>query len=65
MAVIKVKMQALGTEPLTCSRKFNRGEMMIAVEYDNGLPAGWHTQECITHWIDNGSPLCVQGEELK
>lgn len=58
MAEIKVKMQALGNEPQTCTRKFTRGESMTAIEYDNGEHAGWHTEDCVEFWKQNGRPKC-------
>jgi hypothetical protein len=64
MATVKQRMQALGSEPQTCTRKFKRAEIMIAVEYDDGNPAGWHTQECIDYWCRNGEPMCLQAEKL-
>ena len=60
MAEIKMTMQALGTEPQTCHRAFTRGEIMTAVEYADGEPAGWHTQGCIDHWKKHGTALCVE-----
>ncbi len=58
MAKVTATMQALGNEPQTCLRPFNRGEEMTAVEYDDGEPAGWHTAECIEYWKHNGRPKC-------
>ena len=58
MAAVKAKMQSLGNEPQTCTRKFVRGETMTAVEFDNGDPAGWHTADCVKHWEQNGVALC-------
>ena len=59
MATVKAQMQSFGNEPQTCSRPFVRGETMIAVEYDDGQPAGWHTQGCVDHWTENGVALCA------
>ena len=63
MAMIKTQMQAVGNEPQTCIRKFERGESMFAVVYKNGDPADWHTKDCIDHWRATGSPLCEQEGE--
>lgn len=63
MAVIQAKMSAVGNEPQTCTRLFVRGETMTSVEYDDGEPAGWHTQECIEHWRKTGFPLCGKESE--
>ena len=62
MAQIKVTMQALGSEPQTCTRKFERGETMLAIEYNDGEPAGWHTDECVEYWKKTGSPKCKEIE---
>jgi len=61
MAQVKAKMTAIGNEPQTCSRPFKRGEIMCAVEYANGDPASWHTEECVRHWGTTGEPLCLKG----
>ena len=53
-------MQALGNEPQTCDRLFVRGETMNAVEYENGDPGGWHTDECVEFWKRTGSPKCME-----
>ena len=63
MATIKAKMQALGNEPQTCTRRFERGETITAVGYDDGDPAGWHTQECIDHWRHNGVAMCGKEQD--
>ncbi len=60
MAQIKTQMQAIGNEPQTCYRPFERGEVMTAIEYDNGEPAGWHTNECVEHWKETGKPECIE-----
>ena len=62
MAEIKLRMPALGNEPQSCFRPFKRGEDMIAVEYENGEAGGWHTEECIAHWIKTGEPKCMEKE---
>lgn len=59
MAEIKMTMSAIGNEPQMCHRKFSRGETMTAVEFDNGEPGGWHTQECIDYWKKQGCALCM------
>jgi len=63
MAEVKLTMAAIGTEPQTCTRPFRRGEIMSAVEYTNGDPGGWHTKECVHHWVKTGEPLCLKGGE--
>lgn len=53
MATIASKMSALGNEPdgcTGCKVKFERGETMSAVEYENGDPAGWFCDSCIDKW---------------
>lgn len=55
MASVKLTMQAMGgvvaDERCTgCERRFNRGETMSAVEYNDGEPAGWFCQHCIANW---------------
>ena len=60
MAKIALEMTALGSEPLLCIRKFERGEVISAVEYHDGSPAGWHCQECINHWKVAGIALCAE-----
>jgi hypothetical protein len=60
MASIKAEMQALGSEPQTCHRPFERGETMTAIEYDNGESSGWHTDECVKHWKEKGFPKCKE-----
>lgn len=65
MAMIKTQMQAIGNEPQTCLRKFERGESMFAVVYKNGEPAGWHTKECIDCWRKTQTPLCDTESEVR
>ena len=60
MAEIKAIMTALGNEPQICYRPFERGEVMSAVVYTNGDEAGWHTKECIQHWLKTGEPKCME-----
>ena len=60
MAIVKMTIQAIGNEPKTCNRAFERGEIITAVEYDDGEPAGWHTQECIEYWKKNGVAFCIE-----
>lgn len=64
MATINLTMQATGNEPQTCNRPFVRGEAMMAIEYDDGEPAGWHTKECVEYWKKNDVALCADaGQE--
>ena len=62
MALVKTQMTAIGNEPQTCIRPFDRGEIMYAVEYNNGEVAGWHTGECIDYWGTNGIAKCAEQE---
>jgi len=53
MATIDCVMSALGNEPNGCNgcgKRFERGESMMAVIYDDGEPAGWFDNECIEKW---------------
>lgn len=55
MAKVRLQMQALANpicrEICTgCDKEFDRGEMMSAVEYDDGEPAGWFCDACIRNW---------------
>ncbi len=58
MAEVKLTMMAIGNEPQTCIRPFERGEIMYAIEYDNGEAAGWHSKECVDYWCNCGQPKC-------
>lgn len=62
MAQVKTQMAAIGNEPQTCLRPFERGETMYAVEYTNGEPAGWHNKECISYWGAKGVAKCADLE---
>lgn len=59
MAKVTTQMSAIGNEPKTCLEPFARGEIMYAVEYDNGEPAGWHNKECLDYWVNCGRPKCA------
>ncbi len=37
-----------------CSRKFRRAERMNAVQYADGSAAGWHCDECLRLWTEQG-----------
>ena len=61
MATIMLRMQALGliipgaAETCAgCGRDFSRGEMMTAVEADNGERAGWYCGDCVKKWKKTG-----------
>lgn len=43
-----VHMRSLGVEPpcSRCGHPWRRGEIMIALETNDGEPAGWHCREC-------------------
>jgi len=59
MARVATRMQALGNEPSGCAgcdRAFDRGSTMVAVEYDDGEPAGWFCATCIAEWKVDGHP---------
>jgi hypothetical protein len=59
MAEIALQMIAIGTaneECTGCETAFQRGEMMFAIKYDNGDPAGWFCPKCIKQWVDTGEP---------
>ncbi len=62
MASVILTIQVIGNEPTICNRPFVRGETISAVEYANGDPAGWHTQECIDYWVATGMALCARKE---
>ena len=58
MARIATTMSATGSEPKECTRKFQRGETMYAVVFNDGSSAGWHTKECIENWEKTDCALC-------
>ena len=55
MAHIKTTMLATITADERCAgckRLFEHGEVMSAVEFDDGDPAGWFCSSCIENWND-------------
>jgi hypothetical protein len=57
MAQIKLKIQSLGANHEKCEecdKQFSRGEQMNGVEYDDGSPAGWYCDDCISNWLKTG-----------
>ena len=58
MATIDVVMSAIGCEPSCngCGRAWERGEIMHAVLWHDGEPAGWYCGACIQRWNDTGDP---------
>ena len=58
VATIEVAMSALGCEPPCegCGRAWGRGEIMHAVLWHDGEPAGWYCGACIQRWNDTGDP---------
>ena len=56
MARVEMTMTALGCEPrcFGCGREWERGQVMTAVLYDDGEPAGWFCASCILEWGETG-----------
>jgi hypothetical protein len=39
-----------------CGAPFRSGQIMNAMEYENGDTAGWQCEACVEYWKANGRP---------
>jgi len=57
MAHVALQMtSSIGEHCDGCGKPFARGQMMNAIEYENGNKAGWFCQACVDFWKANGKP---------